>query len=59
MAEEIGVSFQQLQKYESGRNRVSGPRIWLVADALGLTVSTFFPPVHVDEVPLPEIDDPD
>jgi transcriptional regulator with XRE-family HTH domain len=33
-----GVSFQQMQKYESGVNRLSGGRLALVAEALGVTV---------------------
>ncbi|MEC7761597.1 MAG: helix-turn-helix transcriptional regulator [Pseudomonadota bacterium] len=39
----IGVNFQQLQKYESAANRVSGSRLWLIAKALSVPVSSFMP----------------
>lgn len=38
----IGVRFQQVQKYESGANRVSASRLWSVARALDVPVSYFF-----------------
>lgn len=39
LARSIGVTFQQVQKYEKGVNRVSGSRLLMLADALGTTVS--------------------
>ena len=42
LAQEIGVKFQQVQKYETGANRVSSSRLWEIAGALGVTVSEFF-----------------
>ncbi|HEX7945786.1 MAG TPA: helix-turn-helix domain-containing protein [Phenylobacterium sp.] len=39
LAERCGVSFQQVQKYENGANRVSFSRLVLIAHALGLRVS--------------------
>ncbi|MDP3854574.1 helix-turn-helix domain-containing protein [Phenylobacterium sp.] len=38
LAERIGVSFQQVQKYERGANRVSGSTLVAVAAALDTTV---------------------
>lgn len=38
----IGVRFQQVQKYESGVNRVSASRLWMIAKALDLDISHFF-----------------
>ncbi|WFS24988.1 helix-turn-helix domain-containing protein [Rhizobium rhododendri] len=38
----IGVSLQQVQKYESGRNRVSASMLYEVASRLGVPVSKFF-----------------
>ena len=35
LAETIGVTFQQVQKYEKGTNRIGGSRMQKVADALG------------------------
>ena len=42
LADMIGVSFQQLQKYESGGNRISAGRLAVVAAALGVPVTTFY-----------------
>lgn len=42
LAERLGISFQQVQKYESGANRISGSRIWDIANVLQSPVSTFF-----------------
>lgn len=42
LAEAIGVRFQQIQKYESGVNRVSASRLWAIADALETPVEYFF-----------------
>lgn len=39
MAGRIGVSFQQVQKYENGKNKISAEKLLLVAKALGITVS--------------------
>jgi transcriptional regulator with XRE-family HTH domain len=38
----IGVSFQQVQKYEKGRNRVGASRLQRIADQLKVPVETFF-----------------
>ena len=42
LAEHVGIKFQQIQKYETGANRVSASRLWDIADALGVQVSFFF-----------------
>ncbi|MCB4806129.1 helix-turn-helix domain-containing protein [Methylobacterium brachiatum] len=38
----IGVSFQQVQKYEKGRNRVGASRLQMIADQLKVPVEAFF-----------------
>lgn len=38
----IGVSFQQIQKYEQGRNRIGASRLTAIAQVLGVPVSFFF-----------------
>ena len=38
----IGVTFQQIQKYESGANRVGSSNLYKIAKALGVDVSFFF-----------------
>jgi len=42
LAEAIGLTFQQVQKYEKGANRVSSSRLVDMANALGVSVSYFF-----------------
>ena len=42
LAELVGIKFQQIQKYETGANRVSASRLWDISDALEVPVSFFF-----------------
>ncbi len=42
LAEMLGLTFQQVQKYEKGVNRVAASRLWDVARALDVPVSYFF-----------------
>ena len=42
LAEKVGIKFQQIQKYETGMNRVSASRLWDIAAALGVPISFFF-----------------
>jgi transcriptional regulator with XRE-family HTH domain len=42
LAEAIGVTFQQVQKYESGVNRVGAGRLSRIADVLGVSISQLF-----------------
>ncbi len=42
LGQRIGVSFQQIQKYENGTNRVGASRLTLIADALNLPVAHLF-----------------
>ncbi len=42
LAEQVGIKFQQIQKYETGANRVSASRLWDIADSLTVPVSFFF-----------------
>ncbi|MDX8527906.1 helix-turn-helix transcriptional regulator [Mesorhizobium sp. MSK_1335] len=42
LARSIGVSFQQLQKYENARNRISASMIYEIGKSLGVPVSRFF-----------------
>ena len=39
----LGVSFQQVQKYEKGMNRVSASMMWRAAAELGVKPGDFFP----------------
>ncbi|SEN49471.1 helix-turn-helix domain-containing protein [Palleronia pelagia] len=42
LAEKVGIKFQQIQKYETGMNRVSASRLWDIAEALEVSVGFFF-----------------
>ncbi|MEO0989852.1 MAG: helix-turn-helix transcriptional regulator [Pseudomonadota bacterium] len=42
LAEMVGIKFQQIQKYETGMNRVSASRLWDISDALDVPVGFFF-----------------
>lgn len=42
LGKELGVTFQQVQKYEKGINRVSPSRLQHIADVLGTSISFFF-----------------
>jgi transcriptional regulator with XRE-family HTH domain len=46
LAQQLGISFQQVQKYETGQNRISASRLHRAATVLGTSVDTFFPPVE-------------
>jgi transcriptional regulator with XRE-family HTH domain len=42
LAEQIGITFQQVQKYEKGTNRVGSGRLARIAEAFGLPISALF-----------------
>jgi transcriptional regulator with XRE-family HTH domain len=42
LAESIGLTFQQVQKYERAANRVSASKLWEMARALNTSVSYFY-----------------
>jgi transcriptional regulator with XRE-family HTH domain len=42
LGQESGVSFQQIQKYESGKNRISAARLYEICLALGLPIASMF-----------------
>lgn len=42
LAEKIGVSFQQVQKYEKGSTRVSVVRLQQISEILGVDITSFF-----------------
>jgi transcriptional regulator with XRE-family HTH domain len=42
LAERIGVSWQQLQKYENATNRIAASRLYELSRALGVEVGFFF-----------------
>ena len=38
----LGISFQQVQKYEKGTNRIGSSRLWDIASILETSISYFF-----------------
>jgi transcriptional regulator with XRE-family HTH domain len=42
LADAVGVRFQQIQKYEKGKNRVSVSRLWQFSLVLGIPVAEFY-----------------
>ncbi len=42
VAEKLGLTFQQLQKYERGHNRISASRLYELAQLFDVPVSYFF-----------------
>ncbi len=51
LGERLGLTFQQVQKYEKGSNRVSASRLYQMSQILGVPVQFFF-----DDVTSPETD---
>ncbi len=50
VAVNVGIRFQQIQKYECGANRISAARLWQLAQALEVPVSYFYD--GLNEVPM-------
>ena len=42
LGEAVGIKFQQIQKYETGMNRVSASRLWDIATVMSVPISFFF-----------------
>ncbi len=42
LADQVGIKFQQIQKYETGMNRVSASRLWDISSTLGVPIAFFF-----------------
>lgn len=42
LAAELGMTYQQIHKYETGRNRISASTLFKVASTLGVELSYFF-----------------
>lgn len=42
LAEKVGIKFQQIQKYETGANRISSSRLWDISEVMDVPVSFFF-----------------
>lgn len=42
LADAVGISFQQIQKYECGANRIGAGRLYHISTVLGVPISYFF-----------------
>ncbi len=51
LANKVGITFQQIQKYENGANRVSASRLWQFAAILGVPVDYFFQGLGRNDLP--------
>jgi transcriptional regulator with XRE-family HTH domain len=58
LADSLGLTFQQVQKYERGANRVSCSKLVLIAQALSEHPSFVFEGLDLDSSGLPIDDDP-
>jgi transcriptional regulator with XRE-family HTH domain len=38
----LGLTFQQIQKYEKGSNRISASKLWLISEFFGVDIGYFF-----------------
>lgn len=48
LGEALGISYQQIQKYETGANRVSAGRLYLISKSLDVSPGWFFDPIQSD-----------
>lgn len=58
LAKNLGITFQQVQKYEHGTNRISASRLHEAAAFLGVPVSSLFPPTDAKDVAAEIVLDP-
>ena len=42
LGDQLGITFQQVQKYERGTNRVGASRLWKISQVLGVPVQYFY-----------------
>ncbi len=53
LGDKVGIKFQQIQKYETGMNRISASRLWDIAHAMDVPISFFFEGIE-EEADAPE-----
>jgi transcriptional regulator with XRE-family HTH domain len=56
LAARIGVTFQQIQKYEQGQNRIGASRLFQLAQALSAPIGYFFEGLPDDRAEAPVIE---
>jgi transcriptional regulator with XRE-family HTH domain len=55
VAERLGISFQQVQKYEKGTNRIGAGRLLELARLFKVPVQSFYPEADVPTESVPEL----
>lgn len=58
LADALGVTFQQVQKYENGANRISASRLFTIAKILNTPVSTFANEAYAPSLSIAETQSP-
>lgn len=53
LAKAVNIRFQQIQKYESGANKVSAPRLFSIAQALDVSPVYFYEGLEADQADAP------
>ncbi|WP_114395044.1 helix-turn-helix domain-containing protein [Oleisolibacter albus] len=56
LGEAVGITFQQLQKYERGANRISASRLFNLSQVLGVPVTFFFEDLPSQDTSLPAME---
>ena len=51
LADQVGVKFQQIQKYETGKNRVSSSKLWMIANIQRVPVAYYFEGLELSQNP--------
>jgi transcriptional regulator with XRE-family HTH domain len=49
----MGITFQQIQKYENGRNRISADKMFSLSQIFGCKMEDFFHSVNLQEKAIP------
>lgn len=50
LGDRVGIKFQQIQKYETGMNRISASRLWDIAQTMDISVDFFFEGLGAAEI---------
>jgi transcriptional regulator with XRE-family HTH domain len=53
LAEALDVSYQQVQRYENGANKLNVENLQIIADVLSMSPASFFATIHADKVAEP------
>jgi transcriptional regulator with XRE-family HTH domain len=59
LADRLGIAYQQVQKYETGVNRVGAGRLMEIAEILSIPVASFFEGTQVDAATAAHASDPE